>query len=76
MREIMEVLASKKKRSAPAAPDEERDYKRMRIPTFPRKLDEKGLDVDGSIEMIISRLEEEESDDSSGNTSDEDNDSA
>jgi speckle-type POZ protein len=58
MKEIMEVLASKKKQSAPAASDEERDYKLMCVSTLRRKLDEKGLDVDGSREMLISRLGE------------------
>jgi hypothetical protein len=30
----------------------------MRVSTLRRKLDEKGLDVDGSREMLISRLED------------------
>jgi hypothetical protein len=67
MKELIEVLVIKKKRSAPADAEEERDFKRMRISSLRRKLDEKGLDVDGSREMLISRLEEGE------NVSDDDN---
>jgi hypothetical protein len=68
MRDIMEGAFIKKKRSAPAdGSDEERDYKRMRVSTLRRKLDEKGLDVNGSRGMTISRLEEGENDDGSGN---------
>jgi hypothetical protein len=74
--EVMEVLATRKKRPAPANESDERDYKRMRVSSLRRQLDEKGLDVDGSREMLISRLEEEENDDGSGNVSDEDNESS
>ena len=42
--------------------DNERDYKRMRVATLRKKLDEKGLDVDGSKEMLVSRLEAAEND--------------
>jgi hypothetical protein len=59
MKELMEVVFIKKKRSAPIASDEERDYQRMYVSDLRRQLDEKGLDVDGSREMLISRLEEE-----------------
>jgi speckle-type POZ protein len=52
MKELMAVLASNKKR--------ERDHRRMCVSALRRKLDEKGLDVDGSREMLISRLEEVE----------------
>jgi speckle-type POZ protein len=61
MNELMAVLASNKKRPAPANDaDEDRGYKRMRVSTLRRMLDEKGLDVDGSREILISRLEEVE----------------
>jgi hypothetical protein len=74
--EVMEVLAKKKKRPAPDNADEERDYKRMRVSTLRRKLDEKGIDIDGSRDVLINRLEERENDDASGNALDEDNESS
>lgn len=37
-----------------------RDFKRMRVATLRQKLDARGLDVDGSKEMLISRLEASE----------------
>jgi hypothetical protein len=61
LKELMEVLvASNKKRQALDIADEERDYKHMRVSTLRRMLEEKGLDVDGSREMLIKRLEEGE----------------
>jgi hypothetical protein len=57
MDELIEVLVVNKKRSAPADADEERDYKRLCVSTLRGKLEVKGLDVDGSREMLISRLE-------------------
>ena len=52
-----------KKRPAPADSDgDDRDYKRMRVATLRQKLDEKGLNVDGSKEMLVSRLEAAEND--------------
>jgi hypothetical protein len=66
LKEIVEVLTSKKKkiskkkRAAPAASDEERDYKRMCVSDLRRNLDARGLDVDGSRETLIRRLEEGE----------------
>ena len=64
MREMMAAMAfSSKKRPAPADSDGDgRDYKRMRVASLRQKLDEKGLDVDGSKEMLVSRLEEAEND--------------
>ena len=64
MREMMAAMAfSSKKRPAPADSDGDgRDYKRMRVASLLQKLDEKGLDVDGSKEMLVSRLEEAEND--------------
>jgi speckle-type POZ protein len=59
MKELMAVLvASNKKRPAPADADEDRCFKRMCVSALRRRLDEKGLDVDGSREMLVSRLEE------------------
>ena len=76
--ELMEVLVTNnKKRSAREGDsDEERDYKRMCVPALRRKLDENGLDVDGSREMLISRLEEGENEDGSDSSSLEDNSSS
>ena len=59
MTELMAAVASgSKKRPASTDADGERDYKRMRVSTLRQKLDEKGLDVDGSRETLVSRLEE------------------
>lgn len=61
MREMMAAMADgSKKRPASAVSDsnDDRDYKRMRVATLRQKLAEKGLDVDGSKEMLVSRLEE------------------
>jgi hypothetical protein len=41
----------------------------MRVSYLRRKLDEKGLDVDGSRKMLIHRLEEGENDVGSDNSS-------
>jgi hypothetical protein len=60
MKELMYVVLSGKG-SAPADSDE-LDYKRMRVSTLRATLEEKGLDVDGSREMLIRRLEEGEND--------------
>jgi hypothetical protein len=71
--ELLDVVFINKKRPAPAdeSGDEGRDYKRMCVSTLRRKLEDKGLDVDGSREMLISRIEQGE--DTSGNSSSEDN---
>ena len=56
--ELVAAMASgRKKRPASSDSDGERDYKRMRVATLRQKLDEKKLDVDGSKEMLIARLE-------------------
>jgi hypothetical protein len=82
MKELMEVVVNtNKKRSAPVASDEDRDCKRMCVSALRRRLEDKGLEVDGSRDTIIRRLEEEEikqqenDDDSnnSGSSSNEDN---
>ena len=64
MREMMAAMSSgNKKRPASSRPnDTGRDYKRMRVSTLRQKLDGKGLDVDGSKEMLVARLEETEND--------------
>ena len=61
--ELVAAMASgSKKRPASSGADAGRDFKRMRVATLRQKLDNKGLDVDGSKEMLVSRLEEAESD--------------
>ncbi len=56
--ELMAAMASgSKKRPASSDVDSERDFKRMCVATLRQKLDEKKLDVDGSKDMLISRLE-------------------
>ena len=60
MADIMAAMASGSKRLALPDVDGGEDYKRMRVATLRHKLDAKGLDVDGSKEMLISRLEEAE----------------
>jgi speckle-type POZ protein len=72
LKELMEVLVNNKKRPTPVNSDE-KDYKRMCVSTLRRRLDEMGLDVDGSKEMLISRLEQENNDDGSGSPSHGDN---
>ena len=63
MAELMAAMASgSKKRPASSGADSERDHKRMRVATLRQKLDDKGLDVDGSREMLAARLEEAEND--------------
>jgi hypothetical protein len=66
--ELMEILVSIKKRLAPADADEV-DYKRMCVSTLRRMINDKGLDVDDSREMLISRLEEVENGYGSSNSS-------
>jgi speckle-type POZ protein len=71
MKELMDVVVSSKKPSAPA--DTEVDDTQMCVSTLRRKLEEMGLDVDGSREMLINRLQQGDNDDGSGNSSNEDN---
>jgi hypothetical protein len=72
--ELMDVVFINKKIPDPAdQSDEETDYKRMCVSTLRRKLEDRGLDVDGSREMLISRLEEGPNDAGIGRTSDEGN---
>jgi speckle-type POZ protein len=66
--ELMEVLVGRKKPSGPADADEV-DYKRMCVSTLRQKLEDKGLNVDGSRDMLISRLEEVENGDGSSDSS-------
>jgi speckle-type POZ protein len=72
MDELIEVLIVNKKPSGPADADE-KEYKRLCVSTLRLKLDEMGLDVDGSKDMLISRLEQQEKDDSSAASSHGDN---
>lgn len=60
MKELLKVGVGGKKRPADTSTDaeEERDLKRMRIATLRQKLDERGLGIDGSKEMLVARLEE------------------
>ena len=55
MREMMSAMALGSKKQ-PASSDA--DYKRMSVATLRQKLDDKGLDVDGSKEMLVARLED------------------
>ena len=58
LREMMtEMVSGSKKRSSDDTVVNEREYKRMRVATLRQELDTKGLDVDGSKEMLVSRLE-------------------
>jgi hypothetical protein len=69
--ELMDVIFINKKRPALAdeTDDEERDDKRMCVSTLRRKLKDKGLDVEGSREMLIRPLEQIQHGDGSGNSS-------
>jgi hypothetical protein len=73
VKELMEVLVGNKNRPARPVDSDEKDYKRLSVSTLRLKLDEMGLDVDGSKMILISRLEQEENDDGSGNSSHGDN---
>ena len=54
--ELMEAVVSKRAlRSFPLG-DDDRDYNSMRVNLLRRKLHARGLDVDGSREMLIQRL--------------------
>ena len=54
-----------KKRPADDSTDNDRDYKRMRVIELRRRLDSKDLDVDGSKEMLLSRLKAADEDERS-----------
>lgn len=61
--EMVAAMASaNKKRPAGNDGDEGKDYKRMRVAALRKKLEAKGLDIDGSKEMLVSRLKEAEKD--------------
>ena len=77
MAELMDVaLGGSKKRPASSGVDTTRDFKRMRVATLRQKLEEKGLDVDGSKAMLVSRLagaeSESENEDDSENEDEDD----
>lgn len=58
MAELMAAMTSgKRKRAGGDTRTDDGNYKRMRVASLRKKLDEKGLDVDGSKEMLIARLE-------------------
>ena len=60
MMAALSAVASSKKR--PATPSRNgKDYKRMRVTKLREKLDAKGLDTDGSKEMLVNRLQTAES---------------
>jgi len=52
---LLAMSAGGKKR--PASGNSNGDFKRMRVSTLRHKLDKKGLDVDGSKDMLVARLE-------------------
>ena len=57
MAELMELaFGGNKKR--PGENAESQDYKRMRVATLRQELATKGLDLDGSKEILVSRLEQ------------------
>jgi len=60
MAELMSVAlgVNKKRCFASSGADSSRDFKRMRVAALRQKLDDRGLDVDGSKEMLVTRLEE------------------
>ena len=64
MAEMMAAMAAGNKKRPAESSDSDggRDYKRMRVATLRQKLDVKSLDVDGSKEMLVSRLEEADCD--------------
>ena len=75
MAELMELaLGGSKKRPAESPDAKSKDYKRMRVATLRQKLDEKGLDVDGSKEAIISRLEKSDFEEAAAAEAEEDED--
>ena len=55
--ELIAAMPCGSKRPASSDAGAERDFKRMRVATLRQKLDEKKLGVDGSKDMLISRLE-------------------
>ena len=55
------VSASKKRPPSDGGDDgDDKDYKRMRVATLREKLEAKGLDIDGSKDMLLSRLKDAE----------------
>ena len=57
VQELMLAMAADKKKKRPASDVGNDDIKRMRVSNLRQKLDEKGLDVDGSKDMLVARLE-------------------
>ena len=55
------VSANKKRPPSDGGDDgDDKDYKRMRVATLREKLEAKGLDIDGSKDMLVSRLKDAE----------------
>ena len=62
MHELVAAMSNgKKKLAAPSGPDD-RDYEQMSVSQLRKKLYDKGFDLDGSREALISRLEEADRD--------------
>ena len=55
---VAAVVSGSKKRPADSTDDNGRNYKRMRVAELRQKLASKGMDVDGSKDMLVARLEE------------------
>lgn len=75
MQELMEAGFGGKKRAASGDTPNESAFKRMRVGALRQNLDEKGLDPDGSREVLISRLEDFDTNNEDGDEDgDEDSD--
>ena len=57
LQELLLAMAMDKKKKRPASDVGNGDIKRMRVSNLRHKLDKKGLDVDGSKDMLVTRLE-------------------
>ena len=61
--EMMAAMVSANKKRPPSDGGDDgdgKDYKRMRVVTLREKLEAKGLNIDGSKDMLVSRLNEAE----------------
>ena len=74
MQELMEAGFGSKKRTASGDTSDESAFKRMRVGALRQNLDEKGLDPDGSREVLISRLEDFDTNNDEDEDEDEDED--
>ena len=57
LQELLLAMAMDKKKKRPASDVGNGEIKRMRVSDLRQKLDKKGLDVDGSKDMLVARLE-------------------